>query len=265
MKVSRSGFYKWLKKEPSSRELENNKIKDKIMEIYKLSRKTYGKRRLHQALRQQGYSIGLGRVCRLMKQLRIQGLLLKVFVRTTDSGLQGACPNLYPREYKTKGINEVWVSDLTYIRSSEGWVYLCTVMDAHSRKIIGWSLESHMKTELVTKAVKSALQTRSYESRLIFHSDKGSQYRSFKMKGLLSKHSIKQSMTGKDHCFDNSKAESLFATIKKDMKKSIEFKTLSKREVKGAIFEYIEAFYNRIRLHSSLDYLSPCCYESENL
>lgn len=155
-------------------------------------------------------------------------------------------------------MNQVWVSDITYIRTKEGWSYLCTVIDLFNREVIGWSVDAHMRADLVTRAMESAFESRKPPEHLIFHSDKGGQYKSAAVRKLLKKHKAVQSMTGKDHCYDNPHAESFFSTLKKELIRGVVFE--NRQAAESAIFEYIEVFYNRKRLHSSLGYQTPSAF-----
>lgn len=259
MGVSASGFYKWRSADSSQRELENEDLATRIVEIHQASRGTYGRRRVRSTLAHQGVQVGKHRVARLMKMLGLQGLGRPRFKRTTRSGEIGALPNLLADGIQLNRKDQAWCSDITYVRTRVGWLYLCVVMDCWSRKVVGWAMADRMKSSLVTDALKAALTHRKPAAGLIFHSDKGSQYRSKKVRALAQAWGLRQSMTGKDHCYDNAKAESLFATLKKELIHRVTFKT--REEAKTAIFEFVEAFYNRARAHSALGYLSPVSYE----
>ena len=229
------------------------------MEIYLTSRRTYGRRRIHATLKHQGVICGHNRVARLMKNLGICGIGKPKRKNTTKSGLLGAVPNLLGKGHNTTAPNQLWVSDITYIRTSEGWLYLCTILDAFSRVIVGWSMDETLKSHLVLNALRGPLAKRKLTDPLIFHSDKGSQYRAKVVRRYLKDRAVLQSMTGQDHCFDNASAESFFATLKKELVHRVNFKT--RREAKTAIFEFIEVFYNRVRAHSSIGNLAPMRYE----
>jgi putative transposase len=194
-----------------------------------------------------------------MKKLGICGIGKPKRKLTTKSGLAGAVQNLLGKGHQTTAVNQLWVSDITYIRTSEGWLYLCTVLDAFSRAIVGWSMSERIDAQLVMDAVRVPLRDRKIIDPLIFHSDKGSQYRSNIVRKTLLCHGVLQSMTGVDHCYDNAMAESFFATLKKELVHRMEFKT--RQEAKTAIFEFIEVYYNKVRAHSSIGNLSPLRYE----
>jgi len=195
-----------------------------------------------------------------MKELGIKGYKPPSFKKTTiPDPLIEDSPNLIAA-CEAQGIEEIWVSDITYIATHEGWLYLCVVMDLYSRRIVGWSTGDNMKAELVIRAFDMAHKQRKSDSKNIFHSDKGGQYKAKRFRRKLRKLGYVQSMTGVDHCFDNANAESLFGTIKTEL---IRKKILpSRKAAEAAVFEYIEVFYNRVRLHSALDYMSPAEFEN---
>ena len=263
MRVSVSGFYSWLNREPSSREKENRELRKLIEHDFTRSKGTYGRRRIAAKLnKEREKNVSINRVERRMKELNVAGYQPKSFKKTTvpDPILEDS-PNLV-KDATTRGINEIWVSDLTYIATKEGWLYLCVILDLHSRKVVGWCTRSDMTAKIVIEAFDRACAGRKPESEVIFHSDKGGQYKSKKFRRRLKRRGFKQSMTGADHCFDNAHAESFFGTLKKDMIRGVKFE--SRNQAETAIFEYIEATYNRLRLHSSLAYQSPEEFE-ENI
>ena len=190
-----------------------------------------------------------------MKIIKIEGYRPRKIKRTTiPEPLLEDSPNL-AKDAEVHGIEEIWVTDITYIRTNQGWMYLCTIMDLHSRKIVGWSLESHMKVELVLSALKMAHNQRKTNNTILFHSDKGGQYKAKKLRRRLNRLGYQQSMTGSDHCFDNAHAESLFSTLKRELIRGKPFQTLE--QARSAIFEYVEVYYNRVRLHSAIGYKTP--------
>lgn len=260
LSVSKSGFYKWLSFGKSHEIDTSEDLMSRIVDLHVTSRRTYGRRRIFSSLRHQGVSVSRGRVARLMKKLGLRGEGQPVKIRTTVSGTIGAVPNLILGEcVQIKQPNEVWYSDISYVKTGEGWLYLCVVIDAFSRAIVGWSMSTRLKTKLLIDAVKPALQNRSVVPGLIFHSDKGSQYRSHAFSKLLQAWGVRQSMTGVDHCYENAFAESFFATLKKELVYRTVFST--RETARSAIFEFIEVFYNRRRIHSSLGNLPPLVYE----
>lgn len=262
MEVSRSGFYEWLKGSKGMRHEENEQIQSLLRPIHELSRQTYGRRRLAAALKQTDLNFkapSINRVERQMKCIKIAGYRPKSSKRTTISDpILVDSPNLV-KDAEAKGIEEIWVSDITYIRTKQGWLYLCTIMDLYSRRIVGWSLQNNMKVELVLETFMMAHNQRTTDKLILFHSDKGGQYKSKKFRRRLKRLGYKQSMTGVDHCFDNAHAESLFSTLKRELVRGKAFE--NHEQARSAIFEYIEVYYNRVRLHSALAYQSPERFE----
>ena len=236
------------------------KLKQKITEIYRNSRKTYGSPRIHQKLVREGYPIGRKRVERLMQKLGICSLAKKKYRATTDSRhTQPVAANHLNREFTPDKPNSSWVADITYIYTREGWLYLATIMDLYSRKIIGWSLRDRLTKELVIAALHMALKQRKLSQDLLLHSDRGSQYASELYQTLLERNGILCSMSGKGNCWDNAVMESFYRTLKIELIYQRKYET--RMEAKRDIFEYIEIFYNRERLHSSIGYYSPEEYE----
>ena len=260
MRVSRSGFYKWLSELGSNRELDNQKMKSAIEKIHTASRGTYGRRRVHSTLKRQFIRCGKNRVRKLMKELGISGVGKRKFKVTTQSDHKlPICPNLIMQDFKVSAPEVLWTSDITYVPTREGWLYLSIVLDVFSRAIVGWSMSESLRTEVVTESIKMALRARRPPQGVIFHSDRGSQYASKKVRHLLKENSFHQSMSSTGNCFDNAITETFFATLKKELIHRCNFKT--RKEAKTSIFEYIEVFYNRIRSHSALGFLSPLEYE----
>jgi len=236
------------------------KLKKKAREIYTGSRKTYGSPRIYQQLSREGYAIGKKRVERLMQELGIQAVAKRKYKATTDSRhSRPVAENHLNRQFTPNKLNTSWVADITYIWTKEGWLYLATIMDLYSRKIIGWSLRNRLTKELVISALNMALKQRKLSSDLLLHSDRGSQYASRLYRLLLVKHGILCSMSGKGNCWDNAVMESFYRTLKVELIYQNTYQT--RREAQRDIFEYIEIFYNRERLHSSLGYCSPEEYE----
>jgi len=260
MNVSQSGYFAWVKRTPSKRAIENMKISEKMNIIFKKGRGNYGKRRMLKELVHEGIFCGLARVERLMKLNNLKAKTKRKFKATTDSNHKKAvAPNLLKQNFKATSPNRVWTSDISYIKTGEGWLYLCVILDLYSRAVIGWSMSERIQSKLVEDSIISATKRRSYASNVIFHSDKGSQYCSDKVTQLLKTLKFQQSMSGRGNCYDNAVTETFFSTLKKEL--VYQCKYLSRAEAKNSIFEYIEVFYNRIRLHSSLDYMSPFEYE----
>jgi len=260
LKVSRSGYYEWLKKPLSLKLIERQRLMEKIKMLFIQSRKTYGTRRLKKALAKEGIQMSRKRIKKLLAE---QGLFVKTrkkFKATTDSNhALPVADNILNQQFAVHKPNQCYVGDITYIATDEGWLYLAVVMDLFSRQIVGWSIESHMKAELVNSALLKAVWKRKPPRGLLWHTDRGSQYASDSHRALLKVHGIIQSMSRKGNCWDNSVAESFFHTLKVELIHQTKFKT--KEEAKTAIFEYIELFYNRARMHSANNYLSPVEYE----
>jgi putative transposase len=261
--VSRAGFYAWLGREPSSRAREDERLTGRIREIHKENREVYGSPRIHAELRlADGVRVGRKRVERLMRAARISGLQVKKKGRTTISvpGVR-VCDDLVDRNFLAAAPNRLWVADITYLRTWEGWLYLAAVQDLFSRRIVGWSMADHMRSELVTDALEMALDRRAPEPGLVHHSDQGSQYVSLAFGQKARAAGVAQSMGSRGDCYDNAVAESFFATLKKELIHRRAWPT--KAELRGEVFEYIEVFYNRRRRHTRLGQLSPSDYETQ--
>jgi putative transposase len=259
--VSRAGFYAWLGRAPSVRALEDERLTSRIREIHQENRGVYGSPRIHAELRlADGVRVGRKRVERLMRAAKISGLTLKKKGRTTIRvpGVR-VCEDLLDRDFLAAAPNRLWVADITYLRTWEGWLYLAAVQDLYSRKIVGWSMADHMRSELVVDALAMALDRRSPDPGLVHHSDQGSQYVSLTFGQKTRAAGIAQSMGSRGDCFDNAVAESFFATLKKELIHRRAWPT--KAELRGEVFEYIEVFYNRQRRHTRLGQLSPSEYE----
>jgi len=268
--VSRSGYYAWLTKSEGLREIENAELLVEIKKIHVESRGTYGLPRIHKALENSGQKHGRGRIRRLMKRVGISGLLKNVFkIKTTDSKHNyPIADRIFETENKDTHAtrpNEVWVSDITYIHTNEGFLFLGTYLDLFTRKIVGFSMADHMRTELLLDALSMALgrQNLNDGDELMSHSDRGSQYASEAYRARLKKLGIVASMSRKGNCYDNAFAETFFGTLKNELVYRTHFKT--RQEAMIAIFEYIEVFYNRNRIHSSLGYLTPVAYKQAQL
>lgn len=259
--VSVSGYYAWAKRKPSRRAVGDGELAEHIERVHGASRKTYGSPRIVKALRQQGVRCGKKRVARLMKQKGLHGAQKARFrPRTTDSRHDlPISPNRLAELSAVDRVNQVWVSDITYIPTLEGWMYLAAFMDIKSRKIKGWALRNHMRTELVETAFHQAVFREGPVPGLIAHSDRGSQYASREFRRLLEQHQVLSSMSAKGNCYDNAAMESFWATLKTDLGINQPYKT--KEEARRAIFDYIEVFYNRRRMHSAIGDLSPLDYE----
>ena len=265
LQVSRSGFYAWIGRPVSERAAENALLVAEIIKIHKQSRETYGLPRICAKLKDIGKVAGKNRVSSLMKKAGISGLIERRFViKTTDS--RHDLP-IAPRIFKTEEFethptkpNEIWASDISYVPTEEGFVFLGTYLDIFTRKVVGFATEDHMKTTLLFQALEMALGRQNLTSGgLVGHSDRGTQYASEDYRDCMKKNKITASMSRKGNCYDNAFAESFFATLKKELVYRRKFKT--KDEAKKAIFEYIEVWYNRERLHSSIGFKSPVQFE----
>lgn len=265
LRVSRSGFYAWIGREEPERSREDRRLMGLIRGIFVESRGTYGVPRVHQTLRRRGIRCGKKRVARLMRRAGLRSKLRRRFrVKTTDSkhGLPIA-PDLVGRDFRTEQPNRIWVSDITYIPTDEGWLYLATTMDLFSRKIVGWSMFSSLRATIVVDALRMAIDRREPPDGLIHHSDRGVQYASAEFRGLLDTHGIAASMSRRGNCYDNAAKESFYHTLKTELVHHERYRT--RDEARSSVFEYIEAFYNRVRLHSTLGYRSPVEFEALNV
>ena len=259
LQVSKSRYYSWLK-EPSVKKIKDQYLEPKIMKIFETNRETYGSPRISDALKDEGIICGVNRTARIMKNMGIKASTKKKFIVTTDSNHDyPIAPNIVDRNFTVERPNEVWVSDITYIWTHEGWLYLCVILDLFSRLVVGYSMNVNIDTQLVSAALKMALISRNPDDGLIFHSDRGSQYASHDFRDLLEDNGIVQSMSRKGNCWDNACAESFFSTLKKEEVYRRSYK--SRKDARILIFEYITTFYNNTRKHSFLDYLSPESFE----
>jgi putative transposase len=258
--ISRSGYYAWKQRGINGRVEENKRLATAIRQIYEKSRRLYGSPRITAELRARGIRCGKNRVARLM---RINGIVAKTkrrFKVTTDSRHRlPVAPNLLERRFYAAAPNSVWASDITYIRTREGWLYLAAVLDVFNRQIVGWAMDRHITRGLVIDAVNMAVRQREPASGLLFHSDRGSQYASYDFTRLLEGHGFIQSMSSTGNCYDNAIVETFFHTLKTELVYFEKYQT--RAEARRSIFEYIEVFYNRIRRHSALGYQSPVNYE----
>ena len=263
LSVGRSGYYAWQGRLASPRAHANQALVVQIQETHQASRKTYGSPRVHAALRRKGVVCGRNRVARLM---HLHGIAArkphKRFPLTTRRDPRAIpAPNLLNRDFSSPAPDRKWVTDITYIDTAEGWLYLASVLDLFSRRIVGWAMADHMETSLVQEALKMAMLRREPPYGLLHHSDQGSQYTSQAYQQSLAARHCQVSMSSIGNCFDNAAMESFFATLKTECAAK-QFAT--RAQARTAIFEYIEAWYNRQRLHSSLDYLSPLEFEQKS-
>lgn len=256
--VSKSGYYSWLKRKPSKRAIENQKLMEQIRQVYKKSKGTYGSPRITEELKINYVHVSRRRVARLMRKANIRSITKKRFVVTTDSKHSyPVAPNLLNREFSVDRLGKVWVSDLTYIRTIEGWLYLTVIIDLADRRVIGWSMSNSMHTTAtIIPAWRMAVRNRPITEELIFHSDRGVQYACTEFKELITGNVlVNQSMSRKGDCWDNAVAESFFKTIKTEWIYRHSYAT--RKQAALSVFEYIETWYNTQRRHSSLNYLSP--------
>jgi transposase InsO family protein len=258
--LSPSGYYAWERREVSRRRQEDEALIPKIRASHRASRGTYGSPRIYDDLKDQGETVGRHRIARLMRENGITARPLKRFRKTTDSNHDlPVAPNLLERNFEAARPNQVWVGDITYIWTGSGWTYLSVIVDLFSRRVVGWALDNNMRAELVTKALEQAVGLRQLEPGLIFHSDRGSQYASAAYQKALAAAGITPSMSRKGDCWDNAVAESFFSTLKRELVSKCYW--LNMKAVRMAIHEYIEAFYNGRRKHSTNGNLSPVEYE----
>ena len=263
MKISRSGYYEWLNRPISNRSLENQRLTQSIKEVFLQNRNIYGTRRIAKILARNYVLISRKRIGRLMASAGLVCKTKRRFKFTTDSKHNNpVAPNLLNRQFDVKYPDKYWVGDITYIPTNNGWLYLATVIDLYSRQVIGWSMADNMKAKLVNDALTMAIWKRKPSRGLIWHSDRGSQYASDSHRSVLKDHGIIQSMSKKGDCWDNAVAESFFHTLKTELTNHCQFN--NQQEAKNVIFEYIEVFYNRIRIHSANNYLAPVEFEEVN-
>jgi putative transposase len=265
LEVSRSGFHAWERRAPSARALADHALTGRIAEIHSDSLKTYGSPRVHAELRlEDDVRVGRKRVERLMRRAGLSGQV-KRRRGTTTIRVQGvrSAPDLVERDFNPTEPNRLWAADITYIRTWEGWLYLASVMDLYSRRIVGWALADHLRAELVVDALEMAVARRRPDPGLVHHSDHGSQYTSLVFTRRCRSVGIDISIGSRGDCFDNAVLESFHATLKKDLIHRRSWPT--KTDARTAVFDYIEAFYNRRRRHSLLGMRSPAEFETSTL
>lgn len=260
LEVSRSGYYDWVARGVCVRELRQQNLLSEIKKVHLDSRGTYGSPRILRVLKSNGREVNHKTVESIMKKNGIRAKTKKKFKQTTDSKHKlPLAPNLLNREFSPKKPHLVWVTDITYCATRDGWMYLCTYIDLFSRKVVGWSMSSRMTANLVIDAFRMGV-FRQGKAPLMVHSDRGSQYASESFREELKKHRCMRSMSKKGDCWDNGVAESFFGTLKKELVHHEKYKT--RQEARLSIFDYIETFYNRKRLHSHLNYSSPEVFEN---
>jgi transposase InsO family protein len=233
---------------------------EKIIEVFRSSKERYGSPRITAELKRGGISCNKKRIARLMNKHGIEAKIFRKYRNTTNSDHQKEkSENILSREFNRQKRNEVWTGDITYIRTQEGWIYLAAVMDIYSRKVIGWQLDKNLNSDLVERALENALMDRRVEKGIIFHSDQGIQYASQSFRKILRDNGFIQSMSRKGNCYDNAITETFFHTLKTELINRTKYKT--REEARRSIFEYIEIFYNRRRLHSAIGYHTPVEYD----
>jgi transposase InsO family protein len=255
--VSASGFYAWRNRQPSKRSVANQNLLGHIRRIHWNSRNLYGSPRIHAALRTEGQKVSRKRVEKLMRQNNLAAMSKRrVRVITTDSKHHlPVAQNILDRNFSALAPNEKWLADITYIPTDEGWLYLATILDLYSRKIVGWAMRDHMRVELTMAALMMAVQRQRPKPGLIHHSDRGSQYAAGDYQQALTDAAMTPSMSRKGNCWDNAPAESFFHTLKTELVHQRHYAT--KEEAKRDLFQYIEGYYNRHRIHSAINYLTP--------
>lgn len=258
--VTRSGYYAFRGRGRQVRAVSDEALLAGIKDSHHKSRSTYGSPRITMDLRSSGVICGRNRVARLMREHGIAAKTKKKFKATTNSRHDlPVAPNVLDREFKAAAPNKAWVGDITYVWTREGWLYLAIVLDLYSRKVVGWCMGDRITAELAVSALAMAILNRRPAAGIVYHSDRGVQYASYIFRSLLSRHGFIQSMSRKGDCYDNAVAESFFHTLKTEHVLFEDYMTRS--EAKNKIFEYIEVFYNRTRIHSTLDYRSPAQFE----
>jgi putative transposase len=260
MNISRSSFYQWKKTTPGKRAKENHQLEEKIEEIFQLNQGRYGSPRVTQSLLQKGVECSENRVAKLMRRNGLRARLKRPFrPKTTTSDGSVANAHLI-KTIEPTAPDQIWVSDITYIPTAQGWLYLAVILDLFTRKIVGWKIAESLEAQLVVDALHNALVQRDPQSGLYFHSDRGSQYTSAALRKPLQVIGAIQSMSAKGNCYDNAKAEAFFSTLKTECLPHNQV-FVSKDQARREIFEYIEIYYNHLRLHSRLDYQSPHQFE----
>jgi transposase InsO family protein len=258
--VSPSGYYAWRERPPSAREMANQELVKKIETVYNDNHGVYGSPRIYRELKDQGIACSENRIARLMRLRGLRAKQSKSFKTTTKRNkAHPVAQNLVKRDFTANRPNQKWLSDITYIPTQEGWLYLAAILDLYTRGIVGWAMSDRMTSDLTISALEMALHQRQPEAGLILHSDQGSQYTDQAYQAMLKDHGIVASMNGVGTWYDNAPMESFFGTLKSEWVYHHLYRT--RDEAKADVFFYIESFYNRRRRHSALDYLSPLAYE----
>jgi putative transposase len=261
--VAKSGYYAWRSRKPSTRDRDNSVLLEQIRSIHQHSRCTYGSPRIWRSLRRQRV-VGRHRVARLMREHQIRARTVRRFRASSPCRRECAvAPNRLDRQFRVDAPNRVWAADFTYLWCNEGWLYLAVVLDLYSRAVIGWAMSTRTDAQLTYGALQMAVSRRQPVRAVLHHSDQGVQCASLEYQQLLARSQMEQSMSRKANCWDNAVVESFFATMKKEAVHGIRFAT--REQLRGVIFEWIEVFYNRQRLHSTLGYRSPAQFEADAL
>lgn len=259
--ASRSGYYAWCGRQISRREHENRRLLRQIAVIHRRSRGTYGSPRVWRALRAAGHRVGRHRVARLMRGGGIRGVMPRRYRVTTESRHDlPVAPNLLAGEFSAQRSDAVWAGDITYLRTHQGWLYLAVLLDLYSRRVVGWSMSQRLDTDLPLAALRMALGHRRPGHRSLHHSDRGCQYASRRYRAVAQTNGLRLSMSRRGNCWDNAPVESFFATLKKELAYRSHWAT--RREARADVYDYIEVFYNRQRMHSALGYLNPVEFEN---
>jgi transposase InsO family protein len=260
LQVSRSGYYAWLKRSKSKRQIENERLLKQIKKVHYQSRYIYGSPRITAALKKRNIRCSKNRIARLMRTNNIRSIIKKKHRTTTNSRHRlPVAANIVNQQFRAERPNQIWFSDITYIRVQQYWVYLAAILDLFSRKIVSWSLSLELTPDFVLQSIRQAIIMRKPEPGLIFHSDRGVQYASYATRNILKEHAIISSMSRKGDCYDNAVMESFFGTLKSEFVSFQKFQNYEDTYQK--LFDYIEIFYNHKRLHSSLGYHSPVDFE----
>ena len=263
LEISRSSYYAWHSRPKGRLWNENMYLSQRIRSIYEQKKQRYGSPRITAELRSEGFSCSRNRVARLMRKQGITARARKRFrVLTNSNHKLAVAENLVEMQFNPEKANSLWTTDITYIRTREGWLYLAVVLDLWSRSVISWRADRNMDENLVIKPLEKAIRDRQPGGELILHSDRGSQYASQRLRQILKENNITQSMSSKGNCYDNAPVESFFSTLKRELIYRESYKT--REEAKQSLFQYIEVFYNRQRRHSSLGYISPMQFENLN-
>jgi putative transposase len=262
LEVTRQGYYAWLNRPPSARVDADAQLCEAIREVFDATKRSYGSPRMLRALRSQGLEVSKRRVERAMRGMGITPPIRRRHCRTTINDASAVpASNELARDFTAKRPNERWVTDITYVWTSGGWAYVAVILDLFSRAVVGWAIDTTLETTLVLRALESAIMRRRPDAGLLHHSDRGCQYTSSNYRSRLAELGVTVSMSRKGNCWDNAVAESFFATLKKELIHRQSWTT--PLEVRAAVFEYIEVFYNRDRLHSFLDYKTPAQFEED--